>query len=77
MSEFALSRWRSWRQFARSALSILGLLLVITIVAVAIFAPYVAPFPRHAGVFTNFSAARRWPRSPCSYVLTRLRSSPE
>ena len=61
MSAVARSRWRTWRQFARSVLSVIGLVLVIAIVLAAVFAPYVAPFPRHAGTFTNFAAASQPP----------------
>ena len=61
MSATTQSRWRSWRQFSRSALSVLGLVLVIAIMLAAIFAPDLAPFPRHAGTFTNFGDASRPP----------------
>lgn len=54
MSATVAARWRSWRQFRRSALSLLGLCLVIAIVLAALLAPWVAPFPKHAGAFTDF-----------------------
>ena len=63
MSATVRSRWRTWRQFARSFLSVLGLFLVIAIAAAALFAPYIAPFPRHAGTFTNFVAASEPPNA--------------
>jgi peptide/nickel transport system permease protein len=40
---------RSWYKFSRNWLSILGLGMVLTIVLLAVFAPYVAPYPQHAG----------------------------
>ena len=61
MSVSTQSRWRSWRQFSHSFLSVLGLVLVIAIIAAAVLAPHIAPFPRHAGAFTNFAAASRPP----------------
>ncbi len=61
MTAIARSRWRTWRQFSRSALSVFGLVLVIMIIAAAVFAPFIAPFPRHAGAFTNFAAASEPP----------------
>lgn len=61
MSQGLALSWRGWRQFSRNLLSVLGLVLVVAIVAVAVFAPWIAPFPKHAGTFTNFAAANRPP----------------
>ena len=54
MSATLGQHWRSWRQFRRSTLSLVGLALVTAIVGAAMFAPWIAPFPRHAGAFTDF-----------------------
>jgi peptide/nickel transport system permease protein len=64
VSALVRSRWRAWRQFSRSLLSVLGLALVIAVVAAAIFAPYIAPFPKHAGAFTNFAHSSQPPGPP-------------
>lgn len=45
---------RTWYKFSRNWLSVLGLIMVTTIVFLAIFAPYVAPYPQHAGKFVDF-----------------------
>jgi len=55
----ALSRKRvsfskGWYKFSRNPLSVLGLVILLLIIVVAVFAPYIAPFPEHAGAFTNF-----------------------
>jgi len=48
---------RGWYKFSRNPLSIAGLSIVLLIAFLAIFAPYVSPYPRHAGVFVNFAEA--------------------
>jgi len=45
---------RTWYKFSRNWLSVLGLAMVVTIIFLAIFAPYVAPYPQHAGKFVDF-----------------------
>jgi peptide/nickel transport system permease protein len=47
---------KSWYKFSRNWLSIVGLAMVILIVFFAIFAPYVTPYPQHAGKYANFKA---------------------
>lgn len=47
---------RVWHKFSRNWLSILGLLIVIVIILVAIFAPYIVPYPQHVGKFVDFKA---------------------
>lgn len=49
---------RSWYKFSRNTLSVVGLVTVVLLVLLAIFAPYVTPFPRHAGAFTDFAHAK-------------------
>jgi len=36
-------------------MSVVGGVMVVTIVALAVFAPYVTPYPEHVGSFTDFS----------------------
>ena len=58
----ALSRkWeelkKGWYKFSRNPLSVIGLTTVLVVIFLAIFAPYVSPYPRHAGRFVNFDEA--------------------
>jgi peptide/nickel transport system permease protein len=52
---------RAWYKFSRNTLSIIGLITVLTIVFVAVFAPFIAPYPRHAGSYVNFPEASQPP----------------
>jgi len=45
---------KTWYKFSRNWLSVLGLVMVVTIVFLAVFAPYVTPYPQHAGKFVDF-----------------------
>jgi peptide/nickel transport system permease protein len=49
---------RSWYKFSRNPLSVVGLVTVAGVILLALFAPYVTPFPRHAGAFTDFAHAK-------------------
>lgn len=55
---------RSWYKFSRNPMSIVGLAIVVGLVLLASFAPYVAPFPKHAGPFTDFAHAKLPPGLP-------------
>lgn len=78
---------RAWYKFSRNPLSIVGLVTVVLIILIAIFAPVVAPYPRHAGPFTDFKNAKHAPslehpfgtdqigRDILSRVIFGLRSS--
>ncbi len=48
---------RNWYKFSRNPLSVVGLGTVLLIVFLAVFAPLVAPYPRHAGKFVDFANA--------------------
>ena len=48
---------RSWYKFSRNPMSIVGLCTVLLVVFLAVFAPLVAPYPRHAGKFVDFANA--------------------
>ncbi|MCL4515743.1 MAG: ABC transporter permease [Firmicutes bacterium] len=45
---------RAWYKFSRNRISVVGLVMVLAIVLLAIFAPYVTPYPKHAGAFVDF-----------------------
>ncbi len=47
---------KAWYKFSRNWLSLLGLAMVLTIIFLAIFAPYVTPYPQHAGKFVDFKS---------------------
>jgi peptide/nickel transport system permease protein len=52
---------KAWYKFSRNWLSILGLAMVLTIIFLAIFAPYVTPYPQHAGKFVDFKSVGQPP----------------
>jgi peptide/nickel transport system permease protein len=52
---------RSWYKFSRNILSIVGVATVLLLILLAIFAPYVTPYPKHAGAFTDFAHAKQPP----------------
>ncbi|GAI93128.1 unnamed protein product, partial [marine sediment metagenome] len=45
---------RGWYKFSRNSLSVLGLIIFFLIIFIAVFAPYITPYPEHAGAYTNF-----------------------
>ncbi len=51
------SLYKNWHKFSRNRLSVVGLVMVLIIVLLAIFAPYVTPYPQHAGKFVDFKGA--------------------
>ena len=58
-------RWegikKAWYKFSRNPLSVIGAVAVLLIIFLLAFAPYVAPYPEHAGSFVDFSGARQPP----------------
>jgi len=52
---------KSWYKFSKNPLSIIGATIVLLIMCLAIFAPFVAPYPEHAGNFVDFSNASQPP----------------
>jgi peptide/nickel transport system permease protein len=52
---------KAWYKFSRNWLNVLGLAMVLMIVFLAVFAPYVTPYPQHAGKFVDFKAAMQPP----------------
>jgi peptide/nickel transport system permease protein len=61
--ELSVSRWkefkerigRGWFRFSRNPISIAGGCMVLLVIVLALFAPYVTPFPQHAREYTDFS----------------------
>ena len=53
-SIFWLNLGRNWYKFSRNTLSIVGLVIVAGIIISAIFAPWITPYPEHAGPFVDF-----------------------
>lgn len=58
-------RWeglkKAWYKFSGNPLSIIGASTVLLVSFLAAFAPFVAPYPEHAGSFVNFGEASRPP----------------
>ena len=52
---------RTWYKFSRNPLSVFGLIIFLIIIFVAVFAPYITPYPEHAGAYTNFREASKPP----------------
>jgi peptide/nickel transport system permease protein len=48
---------RAWYRFNRNTLSVVGLAIVCLVILLALFAPVVSPYPKHAVSFTNFTEA--------------------
>ena len=38
---------KSWYKFSRNKLSVIGLAIVLSVIFLAIFAPYISPYPQH------------------------------
>ena len=57
---------RNWYKFSRNSMSIIGLCTVLLVVSLAVFAPWVAPYPEHAGKFVDFANAST---PPCRRYL--------
>lgn len=52
---------RGWYKFSRNKLSTIGLLIILTVIFLAVFAPWVVPYPKDAGPVVNFSDASAAP----------------
>jgi peptide/nickel transport system permease protein len=52
---------RSWYKFSRNPISIVGLATVLLVSFLAVFAPWVAPYPEHASAFVDFANASQPP----------------
>ncbi len=45
---------RGWYRFRRNPAAVIGLIIVSLVVLCALFAPWLAPYPEHAGTFVDF-----------------------
>jgi peptide/nickel transport system permease protein len=45
---------RGWYRFRKNPISLIGGFMVLTVIILAIFAPFITPYPAHAGKTTNF-----------------------
>jgi len=52
---------RSWYKFTRNTMSVVGLVMVVSLILLAILAPWVTPYPKHAGPYTDFPHAKQPP----------------
>ncbi len=52
---------RAWYRFRRNRLNLAGLALVALVLLAALLAPWITPFPRHAGAFVDFRNASHAP----------------
>ena len=52
---------KSWYKFSRNPLSMLGLVVVLAVVFVAVFAPYIVPYPEDAGLTTKIAESFQGP----------------
>src|SRR2546430_15914530 len=63
--EVRVTRTREWRKmwfrFRQSNLSLLGFGIIAAAILAAVFAPQLAPYPQHAGVFVDFDHALKPP----------------
>ena len=48
---------RNWHKFSRNKMSVIGLAILVFITLMAILAPVVTPYPKHAGAFVDFANA--------------------
>jgi len=48
-------------KFSRNPLSLVGFMAILGVIVLAVFAPYIAPYPGHAGKFVNFDEASQPP----------------
>ncbi len=58
---------RAWYKFSHNSMSVIGISMILILVLLAVFAPYVTPYPRHASAFVDFAHAKLSPNS--QYLL--------
>ena len=46
---------KAWHRFSRNKMSVVGLAVVILVILAATLAPYITPYPAHAGAYTDFA----------------------
>lgn len=52
---------KMWYKFSLNKTSVVGLVIILVIVLLAIFAPFVAPYPDHNGAIVDFANANKGP----------------
>jgi peptide/nickel transport system permease protein len=52
---------QNWRRFSGNPTAVIGAAIIVVVVTAAIFAPYLAPYPTHAGEIVNFRARHQPP----------------
>ena len=60
-------------KFSRNPLSVFGLIIVCTVILLAIFAPYITPFPEHVGPFTDFANKSKPPSSTYIFGTDKIK----
>jgi len=55
------TRSKAWTAYSADPLSVIGLVIVVAIVGLAIFAPFVTPYPDHVGPTGDFAAMNAAP----------------
>ena len=48
--------YQNWYRFSRNKLAVVGAVIVVFCVALAVFAPWIVPYPKHVGSFVDFRA---------------------
>ncbi|AEG60372.1 ABC transporter permease [Desulforamulus ruminis] len=56
-TRYKLRFQKSWYKFSGNKLSVCGLAIVLTVTFIAIFAPYIAPYPQHARELVDYQNA--------------------
>ena len=52
---------KGWYTFSKNPLSIVGAGIIVSVILLAVFAPFVSPYPEHAGNFVDFDNASKPP----------------
>jgi peptide/nickel transport system permease protein len=52
---------KNWYKFSKNPVSVVGLFFVVVVSFIAAFAPYISPYPSHAGRYVNFAEASQPP----------------
>jgi peptide/nickel transport system permease protein len=46
--------YQNWYRFSRNPTAVIGAVIIVVVVLAAILAPWITPYPTHAGVFNDF-----------------------
>jgi peptide/nickel transport system permease protein len=57
----AESLQKLWYKFSLNKMSLVGLFIILLVIILAVFQPWIAPYPDHAGAYVNFKTASRPP----------------